>query len=477
MRKKRLRIYRIYIVFLVLLLVVGLVASTLKGATGQSNLWTRQFGTEEEDTASAIEVDNQGNLYMVGATFGVLPGQVSLGNFDVYLRKYSSAGDELWTRQFGTHDLDEAFGVDVDSAGNVFVVGHSSSTRSTQATLGTRDAFVYKFDAEGNELWVRKFGTVESDGAFDVVADRIGNLYVVGDINGTIPGQTSNGKGDAFLRKYDGDGNEVWTRQFGSRERDEAYGVEVDGAGNVYVVGTTFDALPDQANLGWSDAYLRKYDSEGNDLWTHQFGTLRADEAFGVKIDGKGDLYVVGATHGTFSGQTESGIGDAYVRKYDNDGAKIWTRQFGTIGFERAWDVAISDSGNLYLVGMTGSALPGETYLGAGDAFVRGYDSKGNELWTLQFGSAEFEGARDVTTNGSGILYMVGGTEGALYGQTNLGESDAFLMALSDTATHTSSTSGSCYAPADGRGRADAFWAMSGLIALALVLARAVKVP
>ncbi|MCH8282423.1 MAG: SBBP repeat-containing protein, partial [Chloroflexi bacterium] len=84
--------------------------------------------------------------------------------------------------------------------------------------------------------------------------------------------------------------------------------------------------------MGDADAYLRKYDGHGKEIWTQQFGTESEDHATGVTADGAGNLYVVGLTRGVFPGYTGLvGIDyDAYLRKYDGDGNELWTRQFGT---------------------------------------------------------------------------------------------------------------------------------------------------
>jgi len=151
---------------------------------------------------------------------------------------------------------------------------------------------------------VIQFGTTDSDFASDMAIDRAGNVYVVGTIDkGALPGQTSLGEVDAYVRKYDVHGNEIWTRQFGTQSQDHASGVRVDGAGNVYVVGFTRGALTGETNLGSSDVYLRKYDGDGSELWTRQFGTEGMDMANGIAIDRTGNVYVVGFTLGSDRGR------------------------------------------------------------------------------------------------------------------------------------------------------------------------------
>ncbi|MSQ40237.1 MAG: hypothetical protein EXR55_00940 [Dehalococcoidia bacterium] len=112
----------------------------------------------------------------------------------------------------------------------------------------------------------------------------------------------------------------LWTRQFGSSITDSANGVGVDGAGNVYVVGNSFTDGP-----LLPDAFVRKYGPKGTELWTSQFDSPHANSAQGGALDEAGNVYVVGYTNGALPGQTPLGSTDAFVRKYTPDGEEVWT--------------------------------------------------------------------------------------------------------------------------------------------------------
>jgi hypothetical protein len=114
----------------------------------------------------------------------------------------------------------------------------------------------------------------------------------------------------------------AWTRQFGTRQADEVQAVALDGSGNAYVVGWTFGTLPGQASAGTLDAFVRKVDPGGNELWTRQFGSWDSDFARSVAVGPYGDVYVVGETDGTLPGQHSAGGRDAFIRRYDPDGTE-----------------------------------------------------------------------------------------------------------------------------------------------------------
>ncbi len=107
--------------------------------------------------------------------------------------------------------------------------------------------------------WTRQFGSASADSVQGISVDASG-VYVSGATGGTLPGQTSSGGDDVFVRKYDAGGTEVWTRQFGTGGSDQANGISVDVSG-VYVAGQTTGALPSQTSSGSFDAFVVKLSS------------------------------------------------------------------------------------------------------------------------------------------------------------------------------------------------------------------------
>jgi len=342
----------------------GLDAFLRKYDGSGNEVWTRQFGTPVGDNAYAVAVDASG-IYVAGSTGGTLPGQTSAGASDPFLRQYDRSGNEVWTRQFGTPSVENAQAVAVDASG-IYVAGSTGGTFPGQTSAGSYDAFLRKYDRSGNEVWTRQFGSLNVDLALAVTVDASG-ISVAGTTYGTLPGQTSAGGSDAFLRTYDGSGNEVWTRQFGTSTTDFAYAVAANASG-VHVAGYTDGTLPGQTSAGASDPFLRQYDGSGNEVWTRQFGTPSIENAQAVAVDASG-IYVAGFTGGTFPGQASAGGLDAFLRKYDGSGNEVWTRQFGTPGSDSAYAVAVDASG-VYVAGDTGGTFPGQTSAGSDDAFL-----------------------------------------------------------------------------------------------------------
>ena len=331
-----------------------------------NEVWTRQFGTAGSDLLAGVSADGSG-VYVVGTTDGALPGQSHAGAIDAFVRKYDSSGNEVWTRQLGTASNDVANSLSLDASG-VYVGGFTGGALPGQISAGDADAFVRKYDVNGRELWTLQFGTqgIDSVTSGGLFAD-VSGLYVAGDTTGALPGEANAGGSDVFVRKFDVFGKGQWTRQFGGSDFDLARGIAVDARG-IYVGGFTLGVLPGQSSAGGRDAFVRKYDLNGNEQWTRQFGTASLDHGHAVSSQA-GSVYVFGRTDGAFPGQTSGGSTDAFVRKYDVNGTEVWTRQLGSASFDQAWGGSVRSPG-VYFVGETHGTLLDQTNAGGADAFL-----------------------------------------------------------------------------------------------------------
>ncbi len=176
---------------------------------------------------------------------------------------------------------------------------------STISLLGFQ-LLAYPSDVQAqNYDWIIQFGSSVSTSTLDITSDSDGNLYITGNIQGAFPGQVSSGYSDAFVRKLDGNGNEVWTRQFGTSQPDGAAGIAIDQQGNIYIGGYTRGIFPGQVSAGGNDIFVRKYDNNGNVIWTRQFGTSYEDSASKLVVDNTGNIY--------FVGPISSGASDAVI--------------------------------------------------------------------------------------------------------------------------------------------------------------------
>lgn len=383
--------------------------------------WTTQIGTPQVDQSGGVAVDGAGNAYITGLTNGSLDG-TNAGNFDAFLTRIDASGNVLWTRQIGTVSFDGSTSIAVDGAGNSYITGRTNGNLGGTSEGGS-DAFLMKFDTSGNQVWARQVGTAESDRGWAVAVDGSGNVYISGDTKGSFDGFGNQGEKDAFLVKFDTSGNKLWTRQIGTEYTDTSDAVAVDNAGNVYISGITKGDLGG-TNAGSFDAFLAKFDSSGNQVWMRQFGTTANEGGQAVSVDVSGNIYVSGDTGGSLGGPN-AGSGDAFLAKYDASGSQVWIRQIGTAGDERIFAVSVDGAGNAFISGFTEGDLGGANK-GSLDAFLSKFDASGNLLWTEQFGTTETDEGRALAVDSLGNVYSSGYTNGDLDG-TNAGDFDAYL--------------------------------------------------
>lgn len=315
--------------------------------------WISQFGTTESDIAGGVAADSTG-VYVAGSTIGVFPGQSAIGGIDLYLRKYSFTGSVIWTRQFGTASDDDTVGpsgaLATDATG-VYVGGTTDGTLPGQTNAGSGDAFVRKYSPSGDLMWTRQFGTTAEDLVSGVSAHSSG-IYVVGYTNGTFPGAASGNGADVFVAKLAPEtGNIVWVRQFGVRGAMlDIAGIDVDTTG-VYVAGmhSTGDANVPQA-------HLRRYDFDGNVVWATALPNTNGYffALWSVSVHASG-VYITGQVQEGFFGEPERGGNGSgnivgLLRKYDVEGNEKWTRKIkgradGGQAFTGGKRVRVSDAG------------------------------------------------------------------------------------------------------------------------------------
>ena len=271
----------------------GRDAYVVKYAPDGTKLWTRQFGTSQHEYGNSVALDpSSGDIYVSGYTqVGQFEGETKYGAYDGFLARYRPDGTRVWIRQFGTANYDYGFKVGVDTVGNTYLAGRLEGGTTT---AGSTDIQVFKFTPNGTQIWRRQFGSSGSESVGDIAVDSSGNAYVGGDAGAALQGNTSSGGQDAFLARYSPDGTQVWVRQFGTTDTDSIYGVAMSSGGAPYVSGTTYGVL-DISSAGSNDAFVRRYSPDGTLGTTRQFGTRGQDDATGV---GRASVSIQYATDG-----------------------------------------------------------------------------------------------------------------------------------------------------------------------------------
>lgn len=282
--------------------------------------------------------------------------------------------------------------------------------------------------AHNPPVWVSQIGTSETDEYTHMSADALGNVYLVGTTWGCFEDDCDpTSFRDGWFAKFDPDGALLWLRQVGNPGTyndgdDQARDIAATAAGDVFVAGATSSAFAGKP-IGDLDAWVGKYTADGTPVWLRKYGTKEPDGVDRLVVDPAGNPIITGLTWNKFAGQYR-GSTDIFVAKLNPaDGSMLWARQFGTASADNVNGVATDGSGNVFLVGDTSGALAGP-FRGRTDAWVRKFGPDGRPLWRRQMGTDQYDVAGAVAADGNGDVFVVGTTYGISSGS---GFSDAWV--------------------------------------------------
>ena len=329
--------------------------------------WTRIYGSSADDFGNGVSIDSAGNCYVAGYTTGEFDGQINAGGRDICLTKYNSSGTKQWTRIYGSSADDYGNGVSVDFENNIYVAGATSGGFDGQINTGMIDICLTKFNFSGTKQWTKIYGSSENDYGNSVSVDSVGNIYVAGKTNGEFDEQKNIGDYDICLVKFNSFGTKQWTEIYGSPEWDSGNGVSVDFEDNIYVAGTTFGEFSMQTNAGASDICLTKFKPSKTKEWVRIYGSSDYDSGNSVSVDSAGNIYVAGKTDGEFDGQTNAGKYDICLTKYNSSIVKQWTEIYGSTENDYGLAVSANSVGDSYVAGYTEGEFYGQTNVGLFD--------------------------------------------------------------------------------------------------------------
>jgi hypothetical protein len=331
------------------------------------------LGGTGNDTARAVAVDAQGNVYVGGTTTstdfpveGAYQSATAGGTSDAFVTKLNAAGtDIVYSTYIGGNGADEGRGIAVDSTGSAYLVGQTQSGNfpwnsplSSYHTSG--DGFIAKLSPAGNTLaYSVQFGSNGTDAANGVALDSQANAYITGLWAGS----------DVFVHRLNAAAT-AWgyTRTLGGASSEEGYGIGANAAGSVCVTGRTWSANfpvlnPLQATLPSTYApFVAKYDPDGTLQYATFLGGSSLDTSYGAAIDDLGRCFVAGSAFSsnfpTYNAAfpTAPGGTNAFVTAYNAAGsAYLYSTYLGGSGGESAYGIAVEPGGTAHVVGASSS--------------------------------------------------------------------------------------------------------------------------
>lgn len=370
---------------------------------GGVRLWGTYYGGPEWEVALSNDVDINGNVYIVGyvdlissssgtaiATTGAHQTTGS-GGVDAFVAKFDSNGFRLWGTYYGGSGNEYGHSCITDPMGNLYLVGETTTSNGTiiatsgshqQLIGGGTDGFLVKFNTNGVRQWGTYYGGTGTDKLMASAYIGSGHIYIAGatDSNGASVISTqgshqsiNNGSSDAFLVKFNDNGIRQWGTYYGDLGSESGTSIKTDNFGNVYLAGITNSnsslniatvGAHQLVNSGGQDAFLVKFNSNGQRSWGTYFGGQGNESDVSCAVNSSAEIILTGITSSTSGIVTNAayqsinnGATDVFVSKFNgNNGTLAWGTYYGGEGPEtNKTSVVCDNDGAIYVCAATKS--------------------------------------------------------------------------------------------------------------------------
>ncbi|AKT39293.1 hypothetical protein [Chondromyces crocatus] len=429
----------------------------------ESVVWARNLGSTDRIGVRGIALNEVGSVLLHGmfggtVSFGGQP--LNSGDYiDLFVAKLNPAGEHLWSKGFGDDDIEFASAIRVSTDDSVVLTGYfDGSVDFGGGALPSGDGvdiYLAKLSPSGTHLWSKRFGASSStrqEIPSDLRVDAQGNVYVSGGYQepfnfggATLPGGGSTSSG-VFIAKLDAAGVHVWSRGYLDTGVMDFPLIDIDGTGNVFMAGVLQSSINFGGgalmSAGGNDVYLVKLNASGSHVWSHRVGDAAMQTVTGVAADAQGDVVLVGRFKGTidFGGGTlsASGNSDIFVAKLDRHGDHVWSKRFDDDNTTATGvRVAVSPIGHVFVA----SSFSGLTDLGGGvmssaggtDVFVLELTAAGEYHRSRRFGGPGDQDLMAIALSGGHLVLGGQFKESVDFGAGPIaasGEQDVFLAKL-----------------------------------------------
>ena len=441
-----------------------------------------QIGAASQYQAVAVAED--GSIYAAAQSAAAYRGAV-IGDMDVVLTKFTSAGAEVWSRRFGSTASDSPYGVAIDPQGRVYVAGVTGG--NIGAAPNGLDLFVKGFDTRGNDIFTWQKAAVDNDevrgfvfdpvtsamylafrstpkgtsGVYRLTADGNASLFLSSDteIYGSIGvgvdgglvvassktvstqvGPATDTEKDTIVTLYTPNGRVVWSQTldfvapsnastiYAGLSDDVPMDVAVAADGTVTVVGNVSAAGRVVVEMGYVASLTG---SNGTVRWTRTLAPLDNSVApagpktlvRNVVLTDSGEIWVTGESNQTFDVDFASQWTSPFAFKFSDAGGQLALRHEPYTGTSQTVRDAAALPGTNQLVEVLSSG--GTSILSLADnpaeAIADGADV------VQQFGTVGFDRAKGIAVGPNGDYFVIGSFAENVLGSSFAGAGDRLI--------------------------------------------------
>lgn len=363
----------------------------LKNDSAGNFLWAFSIGsTLDEFNYTSPVTDAAGNIYLCGVysdtvDFDPSPTSdykmASKGQYDGFIAKYNTSGGFVWAKSFGGLYNDDVYQISYANNGDIlFAASYNDSADLNPDTAsitmyysnGNTDIFFGRISSAGNIIWIKTMGGTDYDHPNSISENYLGEIILQGGFTisfdadpGTATHTITGTNAPGFIAKYTQTGNYVWAHGYNSLSPFSSIS---DAAGNIYSCGyisgsTDLDPSPDTNKvfvIGSFDAYLAKYDINGNYIRAFGIGSTNFDIAYGISFINNNQIIIGGYFYNSAdfnpspaitNALTSYGFGDIFIAQYDTAFNYLNAFKAGSSQFDFCRNITVSPNQNLIIVG------------------------------------------------------------------------------------------------------------------------------
>ena len=307
------------------ILLIAILSSLFVITRYQSNgqqlvpQWALQVGGPGDERGVKVITDPGGNIYFSGiiekevyiSFNGITDTIVSYGKEDIYFGKINAIGQWLWAKHIGGKGADSPTDMTISGSGDVYLSGIFEDTLviDTDSIVSQDyiDSFVAKYDSLGNLNWLRRIAGFGNQQCVSLLSDLDGNLLTAGYFTNTLEFSQANSESflsqggyDGFLAKWTPQGDLNWINLIQGTGETLIKDVLIDNFNDYYIIGDFTDSLTVDSSqssiysVGNTDAFIVKYDNDGQFSWIRSVGSVYDDKAKCLTLGGNGKMIIMG---------------------------------------------------------------------------------------------------------------------------------------------------------------------------------------